>query len=708
VRFADGIEAMTGTGVGVALELGPGGVLSALGRDNAPQGIAFVPTLRDAHREPESLVGALAHAHAAGIPVDWPAYFAGHGREVDLPTYAFQCQRFWPDAALRDSTVDEPHRRQPDPYRYELGWERLRPTLARDLTGTWLLVATDEPSQAATADLISAALSAHGARTATAVIDAATLDRTALAERLSAELAGNPTLAAHQPTGILSLLALSDPSTVPTTPPGLARTLTLVQALGDTDLAAPLWCLTRNAVAEETDHADPAQAAVWGLGRVAAAEHAARWGGLIDLPDKVDAVTGDQLVRVLTGTDDEEQVALRPSGILAGRLTRALEREPSDHAWTPTGTVLVTGGTGRVGAELARRLARRGAPHLLLVSRRGPYHPKAEELQAELTGLGARVTVVAADVADRQRMSAVLAERAVTAVFHAAGSIDDEFLGALDENRLVQALHPTVGGALVLDELTGSLPLSAFVLCASTAGTLGSPGRGARAAADAQLAAIARRRRSRGLTATVAAWGPWSRGAEPAADSTGTRRRPGMFALPPAVALDTVIEAVEHDDTAVTVADIEWRGFARAFLGDRRRPYLRGLLVAEGDGRSEPTPAEHDRSAAPRLRERLATLATTEQHGVLTELVCARVAAALGYPSSNPISPHQRLLDLGIDSLSAVEIRNGLNLATGLTLATSAVFDHPTPAALATRLLDELTAQAQPAETDALPRRGGG
>ncbi|WP_432015787.1 beta-ketoacyl reductase, partial [Streptomyces cucumeris] len=252
-------------------------------------------------------------------------------------------------------------------------------------------------------------------------------------------------------------------------PVGLALTLGLVQALGDVGVEVPLWCVTRGAVAVAGSErvVDLDQAVLWGLGRVAGLELAGRWGGLIDVPEVVDARLVGRVAGVLASQGVEGEVAVRAAGVFGRRVVRAVAGSGGG-CWRVSGTVLVTGGTGGVGRHVARWLAGAGAEHVLLASRRGPAAGGVRELEVELAGLGARLSVVACDVGDRDAVANVLAgvpaEVPLTAVVHAAGVLDDGVLDGLSVERFEGVLRAKAEGARHLHELTRDVGLSAFVL----------------------------------------------------------------------------------------------------------------------------------------------------------------------------------------------------------------------------------------------------
>ncbi|GAA2780428.1 type I polyketide synthase [Crossiella cryophila] len=692
VRFADGVRTLGEQGVRTFVELGPGGVLSGMGQECLAEA-AFVPALRGDRPEPLAAVGALAELHVRGVAVDWTGYFAGSGaRRIELPTYAFQRERFWLEAGRTEVTeadqveaefwaaVDKAEltelasvldvdaaplrevlpalaawrkRRQTestvDGWRYRVNW-RSRTGFTGKLSGNWLLVSATPETE------LAEGLTRQGAQIRQLVLEPGT-DRAGLAAQLS------------EVDGVLAVL-------------DLAGTLTLVQALGDAGIAAPLWLLTRGAVsvAKADPVRAPEQALVWGLGRVAGLELSQRWGGLLDLPERLDDRAFSRIAGVLAaGTED--QVAVRSSGVHVRRLDRA--PAVSRRTWKPTGTVLITGGTGGLGARVARWLAGNGAEHLVLTSRRGADAPGATELRAELTALGARVTLAACDVADRNALAALLAEHPVNAVLHTAGAVEFAALMDTTSDAVANVVRAKVDGARNLDELTGEL--DAFVVFSSIAGTWGSGHQGGYAAANAYLDALVQHRRALGKTGTAVAWGPWDGGGMVADGSVADQlRRLGLPAMAPELAISALQQALDADDVTVTVAEVDWARFAPGFTAMRERPLIseipevKLLLAAEQVVAEAPVDRFAGRTAAERER-------------ALLELVRTEVAAVLGHATTEAIEPGLAFRELGFDSLTAVELRNRLATATGLTLPTTLVFDHPNPAALARQLDVALT-----------------
>ncbi|MFD9467466.1 SDR family NAD(P)-dependent oxidoreductase, partial [Streptomyces sp. NPDC060027] len=725
VRFADGIETLGDLGVTTFVEVGPGGVLSALAQACADD-IVTVPVLRADRPEQQALLTALAELHVHGASLDWQALFPGAHR-VTLPTYAFQRERFWldgegdedltavgtpadaADSGFWDSVEREDaeslaatlgvgadaslsallprlsawrrQRREQsvvDGWRYRVTWKPLGPLPRPGASGTWLLVVAGESEWTAS---VRTALGERGLELVTLVAGPGT-DRGTLA----GELAGVGPL-----TGVLSLLAEDESASAghPGLSHGLAATLCLVQALGDAGVDVPLWCATRGAVATgRSDRVDrPLQSQVWGFGRAAALEHPQRWGGLLDLPDLLDARAAARVAAVL-GQTAEDQVAVRASGLFGRRLVRAARATGPAQEWSPRGTVLITGGTGALGGHVARWLAGAGAEHLVLTSRRGPAAPGAAELVAELEELGAAATVVACDAADRDALRALLAEHPVNAVVHAAGVGDHVMIEDSDPAGFADTVVAKTAGATHLDELLAGQELDAFVMFSSGAGIWGGAGQGAYSAANAYLDALAEYRRAHGRTALAVSWGGWAEGGMAGVgDGEEMLRRRGLPPMRPALAVSVLQQALAHGETALTVADFEWERFIGPFTVIRPSALFSDVPEAR---RALEAPASGGAEAGNALAVKLAGLSAGEQDRTLVDLVRTHAAAVLGHDGAAAVEPGRAFNDLGFDSLTAVELRNKLTADTGLKLPTTLVFDHPNATALARFLRAEL------------------
>nr|WP_245689805.1 type I polyketide synthase [Streptomyces chattanoogensis] len=761
VRFGDGVRTLADRGATAFLELGPDGTLCAMAQetlDTLPSQAVTVPALRRHRGEQESVVTALARLHVDGLSPHWPALLTGPGtapRRTDLPTYPFQHQRFWPTAqsgqsgqsatdptpatavddgfwsAVREADfaelettldverdalakvlpalADWRRRREAsgtvDGWRQQITFTPLTRTPSHTPAGTHLAVIPAGHEQDPWVADVLAALGPDTVR-----LTAPGTDRAALADLLRQQAAEGP-----QFTTVVSLLALAahpaHPAHPAHAPEALALTTTLIQALGDADLAAPLWCVTRGAVAAAPGEpvSGPAQAAVWGLGRVAALEYPQRWGGLIDLPGTLDDRSAARLADVLAAPGGEDQIAIRPSAVLGRRLV-PVPAGRSTREWNPTGTVLITGGTGALGTHVARELAGAGAPHLLLLSRRGPDAPGADALRAELTALGADVTLTACDAADRDALAKVLADipetAPLTGIVHTAGVIDDGVLDSLTPDRFEDVFRAKAASALALHDLTKDLDLAVFALFSSSSGAVGNAGQANYAAANACLDALAEQRRAQGLAATSLAWGVWGGGGM-AADqrAADVARRTGIRPLDPDLAVVALRRAVMDGRPTEVVADIARDRFVRSFTAVRPSPLLGEPAVDAGHPAAGDTGEDTTGDA---LREKLTGLPPAKRTEAVRDLVRTRAAAVLGHPTADAVAADRAFRDLGFDSLSAVELRNQLGAATGLNLTATLVFDHPNPAALAAHLLSLLVPDEDPGERQGEGAAGDG
>jgi acyl transferase domain-containing protein len=393
----------------------------------------------------------------------------------------------------------------------------------------------------------------------------------------------------------------------------------------------------------------------------------------------------------------EPQLALRGEALLVPRLSRTgPDPARSGPAFNPNGTVLITGATGRLAGTLARHLAiRPGLRYFLLVNRTGT----AGTLVAQLRELGATATVAACDVSDAQAVASLLdaipAEHPLTAVFHLAAVLDNAMVADMTPGRLHRVMDPKTAGAWQLHKHTRNTDLAAFVLFSSIAGTLGNPGQGNYAAANAFLDALARQRRSAGLPATSLAWGLWEDSVRTATHlhQTDLARLDalGLHPVETGRALRLLETALAIEEACVLPVPWDMAPLRRKAQAGQLPALLRDLVP-------EPTrPAR-----AQQLPATFADLPAEEQRKHLLRLVREHAAAVLGHDSiAAALEPERAFKSAGFDSLTAVELRNRLTAATGLRLPATAVFDHPNPAALADRLVKELTAVGKPVATPA-------
>ncbi|WP_078973657.1 type I polyketide synthase [Streptomyces sp. MMG1533] len=477
----------------------------------------------------------------------------------------------------------------------------------------------------------------------------------------------------------------------------LAELRALIALAPEETPSRTVW-VTRGAVAVDAGDSVPGlvQSVLWGLARSARTEHPELGLTLLDLDD---SDPGAALTSAVAHVDEPE-LAARKGALLAPRLVRA---RSVDAARIPTevstdGTVLITGGLGAVGRHIARLLAERGVPRLLLTSRQGPEDPRTAEVTAELAALGAHVEVAACDIADAEAMADLLAhvgeDLPLRGVVHCAGGLADGIVAELTPERLARVLRPKVDGAAHLHRLTADLPLDLFLLVSSAAGVLGTAGQANYAAANVFLDQLAHHRRALGLPGVSVSFGAWAGEGLAAAHADLDRMaRLGQRALTADQGRDLVGLALHRNSPHLvawaldlprvreTVATADGPGSA----------LWRSLLPAPRTGRD----------TGQGLADRLARLPEAERAARVLALVREEASRALGLRSADAVRPDRPLRDLGMDSVTAVDLRNRISTRLGTKLPATLLFDHPTPA----RLTDHLLTTALAATRRTAPAR---
>jgi acyl transferase domain-containing protein/NADPH:quinone reductase-like Zn-dependent oxidoreductase/acyl carrier protein len=384
-----------------------------------------------------------------------------------------------------------------------------------------------------------------------------------------------------------------------------------------------------------------------------------------------------------------------------GKIVLTIPPDPAAHR--EPGTVLVTGGTGLLGGLVARHLAATGrAAEVVLASRSGPAAPGVAGLAAEIAAQGTGARVIACDAADRGALAGLLAGIRPAGVVHAAGVLDDGVIQSLTPARIDAVMRPKADGAWHLHELTAGTDLEMFVLFSTMAATVGNAGQGNYSAANAFLDALAAVRQSAGLPAVSLAWGLW---ADPSA-MTGHLRDAdlarmasgGASALTAAEGLALLDAVLGRDEPLLVPGRLDIAMLRAQATAGKAPPVLLRDLV--GPPVRPVAAAAADAPAADALRQRLAGMPELNQEQALLDLVRANTAAVLGHASAQAIDVRLPFRELGFDSLTAVELRNRLNAATGLRLPATLVFEYPTPGDLADQLREEIRSdngrQAEP------------
>ncbi|MCX6406699.1 MAG: SDR family NAD(P)-dependent oxidoreductase [Propionibacteriales bacterium] len=660
VRLHETVDLMADQGYDAFIEVSPHPVLlpavteTVEARSGGEDGVVL-PTLRRGEGGLTGFSRALAAAYVAGIEIGWRAVAPGATARALPTTYPFQRRRFW-------RAERRPHARAGRLF-HRVDWSELDPTDEGPVpAGTWLVVVPEESVHGWSPVVVEAIRRAGG--------DAQVVT---LAEVAAA--GGGLVDAPDRWVGTVVLPPSAEQD--PVSAAEAARST--VQALARVGGGAPVWLLTSGAVSTAPGEAParPEQATLHGLGHVARLELGGRWGGVVDLP----ATVSTDVVAPLTeawSRRRESVMAIRGRRLLGRRLradgVRRVER------WRPRGTVLVSGAATPVGAVLARWVARNGADRLLLAGR----SPDARLLR-ELEEIGVEVSTSAVELAG---LRDAIGEDELTAVVHAES--DPVFAPVVDADadgfqRTVEARSALPD---LLDDLLDGRRLEREVLCSSVAATWGGAGMAAYAAGAAYLEATAARRRSEGHHTSVVTWTPWDlpAGHDAAPDLTGSGLRP-LSESRALEAWEAVLDAAPSD---VVVADADWPALADEFSAARPTALFDGLVEAPAPSPTV-TAAPSQDSEAPGTGsvelQAIVALGAQDRRDGVRALVAEVAADVLGQDDASRVSRTRALREQGLDSLGTLALRKKLAARTGLPLAASLVYDHPSVSAIADHLL---------------------
>ncbi|MFZ4816949.1 MAG: beta-ketoacyl reductase, partial [Phototrophicaceae bacterium] len=467
---------------------------------------------------------------------------------------------------------------------------------------------------------------------------------------------------------------------------------------------ARLWFVSRGAQAvgiSSVSEAGLAQAPLWGLARVVTLEHPETFGAVIDLDPENLTDEAAALVDDLLHADGEDQIAYRDGERYAVRLQPLAENEQPRQTVTlrADAAYLITGGFGKLGLKVAEYLVRHGAKHLVLTSRRGLpdratwTQPTDDSTREAINGvlllesLGATVYPAAADVTDVDGMGAVFAAfgntlPALAGIVHAAGLLDSAYIADLTAEQMQRVLRPKVQGTWVLHQLSEHLPLDFFLQFSSASSTWGSAMAAHYVAANHFQDIFAHYRRKRGLTAQAINWGWWDGGGMVSTEEQTYFDGIGLKIMPQADGLSAMGHFLATHPVQVTVAPVDWSRYKPVFEAKRLRPFLQRIIVQAS--------ADDSSGADAALLAEIAEMPASERPLRLILLVQQTLAALLRIESPALIDPQGGFFDLGLDSLTSIELRSTLERTLGLDLPATVAFEYSTAETMATFLLNSL------------------
>ncbi|ORY60966.1 uncharacterized protein BCR38DRAFT_349734 [Pseudomassariella vexata] len=678
VRFSDGIQALAHHGVNIFLEIGPQEVLCGMGAacladDDKSKSVAWLPSLIPRKDSTLILQRSVADLHMRHVPIDWPAYFKPFGcQRVEMPTYPFQRECFvrlntQQGAATNGISNTTGRAPQGGEGRFQFGifWHPVK-TVNVHHSGTWgILLPADNVTWTRS---VTATLSRAGIR----LVEVEHLSH---AEKLD---------------GLICLWD-SDTDVISQTRDFISKALTQLQTAAQTQFMPPLVWVTHHAVGTGTESDDRPMrlgaGPLWGLMRTARNEHPELHLRLVDLGEE----TGSCIASALM-LNAEPECAVRQDRVLVPRMQRinSVPKPLAKQQLIRTdGAVLITGGLGHLGARVARWLASdHDIRDLVLTSRHGMEASGAGALVVELSRLGVRVTVIASNIADPESIKAIMAifskDRPLRGVVHAAGVVDSGVLLAMTPERCATTLAAKVHGAWLLHQSTQNLDLDVFLMFSSISGVMGMPGLANYAAANAFLDALSHLRRAQHLPATSVAYGTWEEDGMASRLSATTRSHLNHFGLDPLTpdkGLELLKQAVVSTRALTVAAALDLRRL-RGFFEEQGGipPLLRSLLIRDSTQASRGWD----------LRKVLSEAEPGQHADIVLNMIREVVAKTLGFTHALDVDVDRPLQEIGIDSLTAVQMRNYLATLTGLTLSVNIAFLNPNLKALSQSLLSQL------------------
>ena len=681
VRLGDAFQTLAKQEANVFLELGPSPVLCSLGAAclaDASQvsTTVWLPSLKPKMDETSIIQHSIGELHVRHVSIDWAAYFKPFGcRRVQLPTYAFQRETFEPAhqaswfAGIAGGTdVDEPVSKV-EHMMFEMNWRQVK-TEKVQARGSWGLICPSEETKWTRE--VQEAISKTG-------IQLTSVTKLPEAEQLD---------------GILSLWD-SEADVIQMAHAVTVKALAQLQEIIRIGFAKPSVWITRYAVSAGTNDRPVGIGAgpLFGLMRTARSEHPELRLCLIDVDEKTNLTTLSSAL-MLADHGDHPEIAVRKGQLLMPHLERAglVAPPPVELPLLRTdGVVLITGGFGDLGSRIAHKLViSHGICDLILTSRRGREFPGADAFVAEMAELGARATILGGDIADFDSLSSVMriftADRPLRGVIHAAGVLDSGILSSLTPQKCITTFAPKVDGLWNLHQLTKHMDLDLFMMFSSISGIMGLPGLGNYAAANSFMDSLAYLRRAQGLPATSVAYGPWGghgMGTTLVSTTRGHLSQLGLGFLAPEDGLKLFEQAARKGRALTVAAVLDLQRLKAYYEGQGGVPPILRSMLGQ-------TKVKKPVGRAVNLRDMLVDAPPGERGSIVLRLVQESIAKALGYTKIDDIDASRPLQEFGIDSLTAVLVRNHLATLTAIALPPNIALLYPDLKSLSNFLLFQL------------------
>ena len=670
VRFSDGLSALMSQQPVALLEIGPDPILLGMAKSALSELTSLcVVSLRRGKDFLQTMYEGVRELYLLGVTIEWSQVYRDRpGQKLALPTYPFQRQRYWisgPANAIVSRSADRSASSEPfDRLLYTVEWRMQSEITANGEDRLRIEIGSSRDSFHGQLDDICSIYTPEA-------LTGSGLEE--LRNFLRRE---------RQPSVILlDLGRWSKESTVPeSTLRNATALLEVLQAVVEEGVRIPVWVATYgSAPVEIADELNLSASFVDAMTKTASLEHPELSIHWVDLPPQPSSIDVACLKRLIREGTKEHALALRRGKLFVPRLLAVSKKITHDsQPWKPSGDAayMVTGAYGGLGLRAVEWMVERGVKCIFMVGRHEPSPEIITQIDA-LRGPELQIHALVADISEQGEVADLFSRISeigvnLRGIIHAAGTLDDGALLLQTSERLKKVFASKVKGSWLLHEFSKGMALDFFVLFGSAASILGSPGQSNYAAANAFLDGLSHFRRAQGLASTTIAWGAWSSiGMTKGLKGSGRAARLGVSAILVQQGIEVLEQEISNDRPIVAVLPIDWRVFLVSGQPQREWPFLESLLT--------PTANDVARDLYPgRLKALLESSTAENRLSIIMDYLRTNIVNVFQLPSTYVLPDTQPLAELGLDSLMALELKNGIQKELDLTLPANFFFEFPT------------------------------